>query len=78
VARASSSSADDFLMENQNDELESFLYDTNDQDLNDLDELEKYISEPLLKHSGEFDMLSWWRDKTKEYPILTKIARDAW
>jgi hypothetical protein len=76
AARASSSTADDFLMENQDEELESFLYDTNGQDLNDLDELEKYISEPLLKHSGEFDILSWWRGKTKEYPILTKIARD--
>jgi hypothetical protein len=28
---------------NQNDDLESFLYDTNSHDLNDLDELEKYI-----------------------------------
>jgi hypothetical protein len=34
------------------------------------------ISEPLLKHSGEFDILSWCWGKTKEYPILTKIARD--
>jgi hypothetical protein len=74
VARASST--DGFLMENQNDDLESFLYDTNSHDINDLDELEKYISEPLLKHSDEFDILSWWRGKTKEYPILTKIARD--
>jgi hypothetical protein len=73
---ARASSTDDFLMENQNDDLKSFLYDTNSHDLNDLDELEKYISEPLLKHSGEFDILSWWRGKTKEYPILTKIAQD--
>jgi hypothetical protein len=71
---ARASSTDDFLMENQNDDLESFMYDTNSHDLNDLDELEKYISEPLLKHSSEFDILSWWRSKTKEYPILTKIA----
>jgi hypothetical protein len=35
--------SDDFLTENHDNELESLLYDTNGQDLNDLDELEKYI-----------------------------------
>jgi hypothetical protein len=66
----------DDLMETQNDELDCYLYDTNVADLNNLNELEKYMADPLLKHSGSFDILSWWRGKTKEYPILTQIARD--
>jgi hypothetical protein len=63
-------------MGTQNDELECYLYHTNVADLNNLNELEKYMADPLLKHSGSFDILSWWRGKTKEYPILTQIARD--
>jgi hypothetical protein len=34
------------------------------------------MSEPLLKHSGQFDILSWWRGRVVEYPVLTQIARD--
>lgn len=70
------STTDDILMETQNAELEIFLYDSANHDLHDLDELEKYMAEPLLKHSGPFDILYWWRGRTREYPILTKVARD--
>jgi hypothetical protein len=42
-----SSSTYDFVMENQNDKPESFLYHKNGHDLNDLDKLEKYIYQNL-------------------------------
>lgn len=31
--------------------------------------------EPLLKQS-EFDILAWWKNKTEDYPTLSRMARD--
>lgn len=36
----------------------------------------KYIADPPLRFSGQFDILSWWKNQVDEYPILAKIARD--
>jgi hypothetical protein len=68
---------DDLLVETQDDELDHFLYDTSSTRLDELSELEKYMGTPLLKHSGgHFDILVWWKDHKREYPILSQIARD--
>jgi hypothetical protein len=68
---------DDLLLETQDDELDRFLYDTSSTRLDELSELEKYMGTPLLKHSsGHFDILIWWKDHKREYPILSQIARD--
>ncbi|KAK3130001.1 hypothetical protein QOZ80_6BG0487660 [Eleusine coracana subsp. coracana] len=67
---------DDILLDNPDEELENFLYESSGHDNDDLDELDKYMAQPLLKHCGQFDILPWWRGKTKEFSILAKIARD--
>lgn len=69
-------STDDTLMENEDDEFQNYLHELKDYDQVESNELDKYMSEPLLKHSGQFDILSWWRGRVAEYPILTQIARD--
>lgn len=63
-------------MENEDDEFQNYLHELKDYDQVESNELDKYMSEPLLKHSGQFDILSWWRGRVAEYPILTQIARD--
>jgi hypothetical protein len=63
-------------MENEDDEFQNYLHELKDYDQVESNELDKYMSEPLLKHSGQFDILSWWRGRVVEYPVLTQIARD--
>jgi len=65
----------DPLAENRDDELESFLYDDHGPDSSDTNELDKYMAEPLLKQNP-FDILSYWKNNTDKYPILSQIARD--
>jgi hypothetical protein len=66
----------DLLVDNGDDELESFLYESSGHDAKDLNELEKYMVDPPLRLSGQFDILAWWKNQTDEYPLLSKIARD--
>jgi hypothetical protein len=66
----------DLLVGNDDEELESFLYDTNGPDGDELSELEKYMADPPLRLSGQFDILAWWKYQTDEYPVMSLIARD--
>ncbi|KAG2582497.1 hypothetical protein PVAP13_6KG109972 [Panicum virgatum] len=66
----------DLLVDTGDEELESFLYETNGANGDDMNELEKYMADPPLRLSGQFDILAWWKNQTDEYPILAKIARD--
>ena len=59
--------------ESQDGELESFLYDDCGSDRNEVNELDKYMAEPLLKQNP-FDILAYWKNNTDKYPILTQIA----
>lgn len=56
-------------------ELESFLYEDSGSDGNDLNELDLYMAEPLLKQES-FDILAYWKNKTDKCPVLSQIARD--
>ena len=42
----------------------------------DMNELDKYMADPPLRLSGQFDILAWWKNQTDEYPVLAKIAHD--
>ncbi|KAL6635263.1 hypothetical protein ACP70R_027934 [Stipagrostis hirtigluma subsp. patula] len=75
------SSAIDVFMNNVavGAELDSFLNETQSCESDGLpSELEKYFLSPTLKVAkGEtFDILSWWKGQTGEYPILSQLARD--
>jgi hypothetical protein len=59
----------------RNSELEIYLYDDCGSDGNELNELDLYMAEPLLKQDS-FDILAYWKNKTDKYPILSQIARD--
>lgn len=73
-------SASDILMASVSDELDSFLYGTNEPTLVRSNELEKYMADPLLRlggpFDGPFDILAWWKSKREVYPILSQIVRD--
>jgi hypothetical protein len=56
-------------------ELDAFLYDDLCPSTGKCNDLDKYMIEPLMKQS-EFDILSWWKNKKEEYPILSQMARD--
>jgi hypothetical protein len=63
------------LAKKKNAALESFLYDDVGPGTNDLNELDKYMAEPLL-NQDPFDILAFWKNNTDKYPILSQIARD--
>ncbi|CAN6182089.1 unnamed protein product [Urochloa humidicola] len=65
----------DPLVENQDADLENFLYNQNGADRNESNELDKYMLESLQKQSP-FDILAYWKNETNKYPILSQIARD--
>ncbi|RLN04677.1 activator-like transposable element [Panicum miliaceum] len=66
----------DLLVGNEDEELESYLYESSGPNGDDLNELEKYMADPPLSFNGQFDILSWWKNQVDEYPILAKVARD--
>ena len=39
-------------------------------------ELDKYLEEPLENDCENFNILSWWKDNQRRFPILAKMARD--
>lgn len=69
------------IMDNENDELHNFLCDTHETDQDETNDLEKYMAEqpPKLPRSPnqEIYVLLWWKNQQDEYPILSKVARDA-
>jgi len=77
----SSTSAIDQFMDSADDELDSFLYESdvggNDEGIS---ELERYLAEPQFKvskaNNNTFDILAWWKNQKDEYPVLSMIARD--
>ena len=58
---------DDLSMDDLNDELECFLYEQNSNDLDNLNELDKYMAEPLLKLlSPEFGSTKMGREAGRD------------
>ncbi|KAL6606746.1 hypothetical protein ACP70R_042399 [Stipagrostis hirtigluma subsp. patula] len=39
-------------------------------------ELEMYLGKPPIPRSDKFDILSWWKNNSLEYPVLARIAKD--
>nr|XP_048321651.1 zinc finger BED domain-containing protein DAYSLEEPER-like [Ziziphus jujuba var. spinosa] len=39
-------------------------------------ELDRYLEEPVLPRSNDFDILAWWKVNAMKYPTLHNIARD--
>jgi len=58
--------------ESQDVELESFLYDDCGPDRNEVNELDKYMTEPLLKQNP-FDILAYWKNNTDNIQFLHKL-----
>ena len=38
--------------------------------------LDRYLEDACEPHDSNFDILLWWKDQTKRYPILQKMAKD--
>ncbi|CAA0806583.1 Zinc finger BED domain-containing protein DAYSLEEPER [Striga hermonthica] len=66
----------DLLVDNGDDELESYLYESSGPNGAEMNELDKYMADPPLRLSGQFDVLAWWKNQTDEYPVLSRIAHD--
>ncbi|XP_024948193.1 zinc finger BED domain-containing protein RICESLEEPER 2-like [Citrus sinensis] len=39
-------------------------------------DLERYLEEPLIKFTSDFDILNWWKVNQGKYPILAQMAKD--
>ena len=50
------------------------MYESSRPNGDELNELDKYMAEPPLRISGQFDILAWWKNLVDEYPILSQIA----
>ncbi|CAO2186766.1 unnamed protein product [Urochloa humidicola] len=40
-------------------------------------ELDRYLKDRLAPHTEGFDILSWWKIHSSEYPMVARMARDA-
>jgi len=72
----SASETADLLVDDNDDELESYLYETAGTDEDELSEPDKYMADPSVRCSGQFDILAWWKNQIQEFPILSQIVRD--
>jgi hypothetical protein len=63
------------LFENQDTELEKFLYDDCGTNGSGSNKLDKYMAESLLKQNL-FNILAYRKNETTKYPILSQIACD--
>lgn len=41
-------------------------------------ELETYLAKPLVPRADNFDILSWWRMNSPEYPTLGHMVKVYW
>lgn len=39
-------------------------------------ELEKYLKDECEPNESGFDVLQWWKDNQKRYPVVSMMARD--
>lgn len=39
-------------------------------------DLERYLEEPLVKSTSNFDILNWWKVNQGKYPVLAQMAKD--
>ena len=39
-------------------------------------DLERYLEEPLIKSTPDFDIPNWWKVNQGKYPILAQMAKD--
>ena len=51
------------LVDNNDDELESYLYQSSQTNEDELNELDKYMADPPMRFSGQFDILAWWKNQ---------------
>ncbi|XP_040943901.1 uncharacterized protein [Gossypium hirsutum] len=59
------------------DSFSKFVTASNFNEATSKSELELYLDEPLLPQDGAIiDILGWWCDKSQNFPILAKMARD--
>ena len=53
--------------------LNALFDDNDDSTVGGIDEVDDYLSLKPLKY--DCDPLNWWKDNTKRFPLLSKIAR---
>jgi hypothetical protein len=60
------------------DDLDMFLQSKCQSDSGTKSELELYLEQPLApkEKDSDFNILSWWKVKQAEFPILARLARD--
>jgi hypothetical protein len=80
-SRAPAPSAVDQFMDSVDDELDTFLYESDTYAGEEgVGELDRYLAEPQLKvtkaNQNAFDILAWWKNQKDEYSILSLLARD--
>ncbi|KAL3652170.1 hypothetical protein CASFOL_001851 [Castilleja foliolosa] len=75
---------EDFLIracggdENKVEMMRKLIQERRDQSLSEItNEVDKYFAAPYISLIvGDFDLCSWWKSNTKEFPILSHIAKD--
>ena len=48
----------------------------NSQPISSKSDLNRYLEDPLVKRTPDFDVLQWWKMNNGKYPILAKMAKD--
>lgn len=48
----------------------------NSQPISSKSDLNRYLEDPLVKRTLDFDVLQWWKMNKGKYPILAEMAKD--
>ena len=48
----------------------------NSQSISSKFDLDRYLKDPLVKRTPDFDVLQWWKINKGKYPILAEMAKD--
>ncbi|XP_068319635.1 zinc finger BED domain-containing protein DAYSLEEPER-like [Pyrus communis] len=64
--------------ENKIEMMKELIQERSEQRLLEIsNEIDKYFTAPyIIIIVGAFDLLSWWKSNTKEFPILSQIVKD--
>ncbi|KAJ1256441.1 hypothetical protein BS78_K023900 [Paspalum vaginatum] len=80
ISSANNAEPNSDFMEQEDDDLQNYLYETHGLTDGEASDLEKYMAEPPVRVpkgiSDKFEVLSWWRIHQEVYPVLSVLARD--
>ena len=56
--------------------IERLVAKINSTDQTNTDEIERFFHQPTIGFSKDANILNWWQENSKDFPVLANVARD--